>query len=56
MDLQKILNGQVHSLGLLACTVVWISKLGVNVLNADVAALGVKWLNAELRPDWHAGA
>ena len=42
MDLQKILNGQVHhTLGLLACNVA-TPYLGVNSLNADVPNLGVK--------------
>ena len=42
MDLQKILNGQLHhALGLLACTVA-TPHLGLNSLNADVPYLGVK--------------
>ena len=42
MDLQKILNGQIHhALGLLACTVV-TPYLGVNSLNTDVPNLRVK--------------
>ena len=42
MDLQKILNGQIHhTLRLLTCTVA-TSYLGVNSLNADVPNLGVK--------------
>ena len=42
MDLQKILNEQIHhALGLLACTIV-TPYFGVNSLNADVPNLGVK--------------
>jgi len=42
VDLQKILNGQIHhALGLLACTVA-PQYLGVNSLTADVPNLGIK--------------